>query len=225
MDSNDLKDFFEQAFDISSEKTTELINSVKESDFLDMTDELVSLIRGVKVISSVNKWFFVKKVKTFSRQLKSHNTELFKYNWEKTKPKQKGKIILQLLIQLERTNTESKVCIYAETIRAKIEDRLKPEQFDCIWYSVGLTHPMGFEVLKIYYDYSKKLETLIDNDIERNKIYAERASLDFSSLVTSGFLKLPSGGAFFGDLGGAIINELGIVFFEQVLSYIGTDGK
>ena len=42
------------------------------------------------------------------------------------------------------------------------------------------------------------------------------SGLDFSSLSMTGFLRLPKGGAFAGDLGGAWINELGIKFYEEI---------
>lgn len=218
MAKNDLKDFFEQAFDITSEKASELMTLTNESEIFDLADELVSLGKVVGAISKVNNWFFARKIRVFSEQLKTSDTENFKYNWEKTNPKRKEKIILQLLIQLERANTDSKAQIYAELVKARVENRITPEQFDHIIYSVDMMHPMGIDLLKVYYDYSRKIEVAENNDkVESKKLQGERASLDYSTLSSSGFLRLPSGGVFLDNLGGASISELGAIFCEQVL--------
>ena len=67
--------------------------------------------------------------------------------------------------------------------------------------------------LEFYYKYHKKKEEgIIDDQLEKNRV-----NIDYSSLALSGFIRLPTGGAYFGSLGGAYINDLGIRFYENVI--------
>ena len=48
----------------------------------------------------------------------------------------------------------------------------------------------------------------------------KNSSLDYSPLANTGLLRLPNGGMYLGNYGGAFINELGYRFYELVVSKV-----
>lgn len=227
MNSEDLKEILLNFASLSTEKATELYNLAKEMDLLNFLSDLwmsmshvSTAMTAVKTIQTVNQWFFKRKVQIFQEQLQSYDQEKFKYNWNNIELKKRITIITQLLIQLDRANILDKARIYAETIRARVENRITPEQFDYIMYSIEMVHPMGFNLIKIYYDYFISYEAAKNMGGDTRSIWAAHAGIDFSLLSSTGFLKLPTGASMTGSLGGAFISDFGKVFYKEILCYV-----
>jgi hypothetical protein len=132
-----------------------------------------------------------------------------------------SKIIEQIIISLDRYQTIQKAkmlsILFVETFK---NANFTIKEYNALIFSIENIHPsLGVECLKSFYDYKNEMNS--DNDKERNdKIWLENSSLDYSSLGTTGLLKLPIGDAYVGNYGGAFINELGYKFYELVVAKI-----
>ena len=127
------------------------------------------------------------------------------------------KITEQTLIAIDRYQTEMKSTLLGQLFRKTfIENIFSHHEYNKIMYSIELMHPHdGLQCLESFY--KLKIEYISVSDKEdKREIWMRMSGLDFSSLSMTGFLRLPKGGAFAGDLGGAWINELGTKFYEEI---------
>ncbi len=97
-----------------------------------------------------------------------------------------------------------------------IENIFSHNEYNKIMYSIELMHPYdGLECLESFYKLKNEYTYASDKN-DKREIWIRMSGLYFSSLSITGFLRLPKGGAFAGNLGGAWINELGTKFYEEV---------
>jgi hypothetical protein len=169
-----------------------------------------------------NAWF-IKKYASFIGQidlsfLKSPEDlnklkELFNCN------KKLAKVIDQTIISLDRYQTEFKTRILGELfVQTFIFNNFTIDEYNKLLFSIEYIHPYdGFDKLKLFYTKKKEYDSANEKEI-KNKIWLDISNIDYSSLVNTGLLNLPTGGSFTGDLGGAWINDLGKRFYEKVVT-------
>ena len=126
------------------------------------------------------------------------------------------KITEQTLIAIDRYQTELKAALLGQLFKKTFFEKIfSQSEYNKIIYSIELMHPHdGLEYLEKFYDF--RFEYIASNENDKTPVLMKMSGLDFSSLSSSGFLNLPKGGAYSGSLGGAVINELGIKFYEEV---------
>jgi hypothetical protein len=130
-------------------------------------------------------------------------------------------IVDQTIISLDRYQTIQKAkmlgILFVETFK---NNNFSLEEYNTLIFSIEFIHPsIGIKCLKSFYDYKNKMNKEEDKKSKDN-IWMENSSLDYSPLSNTGLLKLPNGGMYLGNYGGAFINELGYKFYELVVSKI-----
>jgi len=130
-----------------------------------------------------------------------------------------SKIIEQIIISLDRYQTIQKAkmlsLLFIETFK---NANFNIKEYNALIFSIENIHPsLGVECLKSFYDYKNKMNREDDKE-RKDKIWLENSSLDYSPLGTTCLLRLPSGGVYCGNYGGAFINELGYKFYELVVA-------
>ena len=132
-----------------------------------------------------------------------------------------SRLIDQTIISLDK---------YQVTIKAKIlgilfvetfkNDKFTIEEYNTLIFSIEFIHPYtGINCLKAFYEYKNYFDQAENEEI-KEKIWMENSSLDYSPLANTSLLRLPSGGMYLGNYGGAMINELGYKFYEFVVSKV-----
>jgi hypothetical protein len=107
--------------------------------------------------------------------------------------------------------------LYVETF---IKNNFTIKEHNTLIFSIESIHPtIGIECLKSYYDYKCEMDMTDDKEL-KDQICVKNSSLDYSPLATTCLLRLPLGGTFFDNPGGAHINELGYRFYELVASKV-----
>jgi len=132
-----------------------------------------------------------------------------------------SKIIDQIIISLDRYQTIQKAkllgILFVETFK---NSNFTINEYNTLIFSIENIHPViGIDCLKSFYDYRCEINKEEDKEKKEN-IWAKNSSLDYSPLATTGLLRLPHGGTYFDNLGGAFISELGYKFYELVVSKI-----
>jgi hypothetical protein len=130
-------------------------------------------------------------------------------------------IIDQIIISLDRYQTINKSkmlgILFKETFK---NNNFSIKEYNILIFSIENIHPsVGVECLKSFYDYKCEIDKA-ENKEMKEEIWARNSSLNYSPLATTCLLRLPEGGTYFDNFGGAYINELGYKFYELVVSKI-----
>jgi len=131
------------------------------------------------------------------------------------------KTIEQIIISLDRYQTKQKAKmlgkLFVETFK---NNNFTINEYNTLIFSIENIHPsLGIECLKSFFDYKNKMKN--ENDKEKKEeIGTKYSTLDYSPLATTSLLRLPVGGTYFDNYGGAFINELGYKFYELVVAKI-----
>lgn len=179
------------------------------------------MISGVKIASNISTILDIRKFNAFIIPIKNSgifDKEDYKERIEEicgTK-KMLDFVMEQTLFSLDKYETEIKAKWLAKLFVTTFKEKIfTVDEYNAIQFSIGSLNPItSISTLKVYYqckDNSRKKENF-DKELE-----LKRLNTDFSPLVLSGFLHLPSGGTFCGNSGGAFINDLGIRFYENVI--------
>ena len=177
---------------------------------------------AMNIKTNIQTAFFIKKYANFIGQIKSTKTQEYlsdKNLKEILNDKNMiGKIIEQTIIAVDRFQTEQKAKYLGKLFYKTFSEKVfSIEEYNTLLFSIENMHSfLGIKCLKDYYDYRIMHEAEID-DKQRRRIWSDSTHIDFSPLVSTALLKLPNGGAFAGDLGGAYLNDLGKKFYESVV--------
>lgn len=179
------------------------------------------MIAGVRITSNLSTIHSIRKFSAFIKPIKA--SEIFENEDSKRKlveicgSKEKlAFVIEQTLFSLDKYDSELKAQWLAKLFISTFKDKkFTVEEYNAIQFSINSLNPItSIKTLEFYYNYNKqkKVVGIIDDRIEQ-----KRLNVDYSSLVLSGFIHLPIGGAYLDSVGGAFINELGIRFYENVI--------
>ncbi len=180
------------------------------------------LLLGNDVRSRIQSAFFIKKYANFigpiGESTLANPGEIKKLEKLYQSDRDYRRLIESSIIELDKYQTEIKArllgILFVKTIK---DDLFSVAEYNSILYSIENMHPYtGIECLRQYYDYRKRFESAMDEKTKR-QIWTEGAGLDYSPLSGTGFLTLPKGGAYIGDIGGAFLNDLGKRFYENVV--------
>ena len=212
----------ETVFDLSQIdlKAAVLALTGKESILTDIPI-LKWMISGIKIASNISTILAIRKFNAFIIPIKNSgifDKEDYKERIEEicgTK-KMLDFVMEQTLFSLDKYETEIKAKWLAKLFVTTFKEKIfTVDEYNAIQFSIGSLNPItSISTLKVYYqckDNSRKKENF-DKELE-----LKRLNTDFSPLLLSGFLHLPSGGTFCGNSGGAFINDLGIRFYENVI--------
>lgn len=179
------------------------------------------MISGIKIASNISTILAIRKFNAFIIPIKNSgifDKEDYKERIEEicgTK-KMLDFVMEQTLFSLDKYETEIKAKWLAKLFVTTFKEKIfTVDEYNAMQFSIGSLNPItSISTLKVYYqckDNSRKKENF-DKELE-----LKRVNSDFSPLVLSGFLHLPSGGTFCDNPGGAFINDLGIRFYENVI--------
>jgi hypothetical protein len=190
------------------------------------------LLRDIPVISSCRAVFrlgsgiqqihFLRKFAAFLSPLQSSPpSDEMKCLFEgelRNDPKKAQKLIEQIVITIDRYQTELKSAHLGRVLVALIEQRISHEEYNFFVYAIEQIHPAGgFGLLGEFYDFHLKEQMTQDED-ELQSLATEKCKLNYSLLSGTGLLDLPSGAMLFGARGGARLNNLGVKYCEEILS-------
>lgn len=201
-------------------KAAVLALSGKESILTDIP-VLKWMISGIKVTSNISTILSIRKFNAFIIPIKNSGIFSDKNYKEKLEEicgskKKLNFVIEQTLFSLDKYETEIKAKWLARLFIATFKERkFSVDEYNAIQFSIASLNPItSISTLEIYYEYHKKKQEAanIDKELEQ-----KRVNTDYSSLVLSGLIRLPIGGAYLDSVGGAFINELGIKFYENVI--------
>lgn len=214
--------FLETVIDLSQIdlKAAVLALTGKESILTDIPI-LKWMISGIKIASNISTILAIRKFNAFIIPIKNSgifDKEDYKERLEEicgTK-KMLDFVMEQTLFSLDKYETEIKAKWLAKMFVATFKEKtFTVDEYNAIQFSLNSLNPItSISALKVYYqckDNSRKKENF------DKKLELKRINTDFSPLALSGFLHLPSGGTFCGNVGGAFINDLGIRFYENVI--------
>lgn len=179
------------------------------------------MISGIKIASNISTILAIRKFNAFIIPIKNSgifDKEDYKERIEEicgTK-KMLDFVMEQTLFSLDKYETEIKAKWLAKLFVTTFKEKIfTVDEYNAMQFSIGSLNPItSISTLKVYYqckDNSRKKENF-DKELE-----LKRVNSDFSPLVLSGFLHLPSGGTFCDNPRGAFINDLGIRFYENVI--------
>ena len=179
------------------------------------------MISGVRIASDISTILSIRKFNAFIVPIKDSGIFLEKIYKEKLEEicgskKNLEFIMEQTLFSLDKYETEIKAAWLAKLFVTTFKEKIfTVDEYNAMQFSIGSLNPItSISTLKVYYqckDNSRKKENF-DKELE-----LKRVNTDFSPLALFGFLHLPSGGTFCGNVGGAFINDLGIRFYENVI--------
>lgn len=180
------------------------------------------LVLAYDIGSKIQTAFFVKKYANFigpiAEAMADDPKEHQKLRDLFSSDKNYRRLIEYSIIEIDRYQTELKAkllgILFAKTFKEHIFDA---GEYNEILFSIDYMHPhSGIGTLRKYYE--GRVRTESENDeASRRQIWTEIANIDYSPLATTGFLRLPVGGAYAGNIGGATISELGMKFYEHVV--------
>lgn len=179
------------------------------------------MISGVRIFSNISTIHSIRKFSAFIKPIK--DSEIFEKEDSKRKlieicgsKKNLNFVIEQTLFALDKYDSEIKARWLSKLFISTFKDKkFSVEEYNAIQFSINSLNPItSIKTLEFYYRYNKQKKKvgIIDDNIEQKRINA-----DYSSLVLSGFIRLPIGGAYLDSVGGAFINDLGIRFYENVI--------
>jgi hypothetical protein len=215
------KEFFSDIAELSLDEMIGMIT--KNQKLLQDIPIIKWLFIANDIRTIIQSAFFLKKYANFIGPInEAFGDELWQdrvINDLFTNKKDFSKQIDQTIISLDRYQNEMKAkllgILFVETFNKK---EFSLFEYNTLIFSIELMNPYsGIKCLKKYYDYYTEFTGSIEEETKR-KIWAQGARLDYSPLASTGLLHLPSGAVVVGNLGGASINELGIKFYELVVS-------
>lgn len=220
--SNNTKEFWAAISEMSLDKVLETF--AKDQELLKEIPIVKWICTSISVKNSIQNAAFMKKFSSFIGQV---NLESFTENDTALLdeavdvPSVTDEIIENTMVYIDRYHNEMKAKLlgklFVETFKF---NRFTIREYNSLLFSIEQIHPFeGLEILREFYDYKTRMDNASLEDEKRN-VWAEGAEIDFQSLAMSGLLRLPSGGTYSGDLGGAFINEKGVKFFEFVVKDI-----
>ncbi len=179
------------------------------------------MISGARIASNISTLHSIRKFSAFIKPIKDSGifeNEVCKEKLEEIcgSKKKLDFVIEQTLFSLDKYDAEIKARWLAKMFVATFKDKkFSVDEYNSIQFSIYSLNPItSIKTLEFYYRYNKQKKKvgIIDDNIEQKRINA-----DYSSLVLSGFIRLPIGGAYLDSVGGAFINDLGIRFYENVI--------
>jgi len=235
MENNDNKDIIKSSL---SSPIKEIISDIADMGLNEIIDRITKeqhLLKDIPII----KWlvaandfrnilqsaFFLQKYSNFIGPIDELMIDDFSnyYKLEKIFSDKKvySKIIDQTIISLDRYQTVLKAKIlgilFVETFK---NNNFSINEYNTLIFSIENIHPvLGFDCLKSFYDYKNQMNEEKDKKI-KDEIWAKNSTLDYSPLATSCLLRLPEGGTYLDNFGGAFINELGYKFYKLIVSKI-----
>jgi hypothetical protein len=219
--SSPIKEFFTDIADMGLDEIIEKIS--KEQNLLKDIPIIKWFLIANDVRTIIQSAFFIRKYANFigliNETMKDdliNDDKLLKIFSDK---KLSSKIIDQTIISLDRYQTIQKAKIlgllFVETFKRY---NFTIKEYNTLIFSIENIHPsLGVECLKSFYDYKCEMNKEKDEKM-KDEIWAKNSSLDYSPLATTCLLKLPEGGTYLDNFGGAFINELGYRFYELVVS-------
>jgi len=185
------------------------------------------VITGGNAYSALQTAFFIRKYARFIGRIRNASDD----GWDPKEveelfgsAKNYRKLIEQTMISLDRYRTELKATFLGELFVQTFRHRLfSIDEYNSLIFSIELIHPhTGLRVLKEFYDCRVAMEAAPSHD-ERQEIWERSSKIDFSPLVHTGMLTLPTGASVVGNLGGAHLNDLGRRFYQYVVQQHETE--
>lgn len=218
--SREMKEFWSDISEMSIDKTLEFL--AKEQELLREIPIIKWVSSSINIKNSIQSAAFIRKYSVFIGQIyieELGESEINLLDNAVDIPEVTDKIVDNTILFLDRYHNDFKAKLlgrlFVETFKF---NRFSVREYNCLLFSIEQIHPFeGLEKLKEFYNYKIMMDEAM-TDEEKRKIWSDGAQIDFQPLATSGLLKLPSGGSYVGDLGGAFINEIGIKFYEFVVS-------
>ncbi|BDM65710.1 hypothetical protein NFHSH190041_31620 [Shewanella sp. NFH-SH190041] len=220
--SNNAKEFWADISEMSLDNVLETV--AKDQELLREIPIIKWICTAIGVKNSIQSAAFMKKFSSFIGQV---NLESFTGNdmallgQAVDVPSVTDEIIENTMVYIDRYHNEMKAKLlgklFVETFKFK---RFTIREYNSLLFSIEQIHPFeGLETLKEFYDYKIRMDTASSEEDKRS-VWTKGAEIDFQSLAMSGLLRLPSGGSYVGDLGGAFINDKGVKFYEFVVKEV-----
>jgi hypothetical protein len=217
--SNDTKEFWTDISEMSLDNVLETI--AKDQVFLREIPIIKWICTSISVKNSIQSAAFMKKFSKFIGQVNDDRfteNDIALLSAAVDVPSVTDEIIENTMVYIDRYHNEMKAKLlgklFVETFKFS---RFTVREYNSLLFSIEQIHPFdGLETLREFYDYKIRMDTASTKE-ERLSVWAEGAEIDFQSLAMSGLLRLPSGGSYVGDLGGAFINDKGVKFYEFVV--------
>ena len=171
--------------------------------------------------SAVQTAFFIKKYAHFIGPIRNASDD----RWDPEEvekllgsEKVHRKLIEQTIVSIDRYQTELKAALLGELLVQTFRyRRFSIDEYNNLSFSIELIHPhSGLQALKQFYDYRVAMDAAVSEDQQRI-IWDRGSTIDFSPLVHTGMLVLPTGASVVGDSGGAVLNDLGTRFYSHVV--------
>lgn len=214
-----MKDFWA---DIAEMQLDKIINfAIKDSGPLKDLPILKGIFAVSDMHSAIQSAAFLRKYANFIGQVslgELNEDDAKKLDAVLSSPDEIDKVIENTIIYIDRYHNEVKAKLLGKLFLETFKyHKFSVNEYNSLMFSIEQVHPVeGWSRLEDFYNYKLRLD---DSTSERDTqdIWSEGARLDFQPLLMSGLLRLPSGGSYTGDLGGAFINDKGIKFYEYVV--------
>ena len=195
---------------------------------LDLSDPLLKdvpiikwLVAAYSFTNNVQKYFFFRKYSKFigpiAREIPKNiwNNKIIEITGSNKRLRQ---LVDETILSLDRYQTTVKAEILGVLFVKTFKERAFTfEEYNTLLFSIDLMHPYkGLDCLKKFYQFKIDSESTSDQE-KLNEIRLKRLNQDFSPLATTCLLRLPIGGAYFGSVGGAFINDLGEKFCKEIV--------
>ncbi|MGL4475467.1 MAG: hypothetical protein ACRCT7_13600 [Shewanella sp.] len=215
---NGLKEFWSDVSEMGLDKLLETM--AKEHELLREIPVIKWFSTSIAIKNSIQSAVFIKKYANFIGQVNLANfsaSDEMLLNDAISSPLVIDEIVENTMIYLDRYHNELKAKLlgklFVETFKFK---RFSIREYNSLLFSIEQIHPFeGLEKLKEFYEYKIRMDNASED--EKRNIWTKGAQIEFQTLAMSGLLRLPSGGSYAGNLGGAYINEKGVKFYEFVV--------
>lgn len=204
-------------------------------EILSRMDEHVGIMKDIPIIKwlfigrsifgNIHLAFFIKKYALFIGPINEKIPDNF-WNDERINElignkKKFENIIEETIVALDRYQAVNKAkllgILFVKTFK---EQLFTIEEYNTLLFSIELMHPYrGVQCLKDFYNYRLDMDKPAEQR-RREKAWLNGSNLDFSPLATTCLLRLPKGDTSSGNLGGAFLNDLGLKFYEEVVSNV-----
>lgn len=163
--------------------------------------------------SAIQSVSFVKKYAYFIGEISSG--ELTENDAQKLEdilspPNDIDKIIENSIIFIDRYHNEMKVKLLGKLfVQTFKHNRFTVDEYNSLMFSIEQVHPIeswSCLALKEFDECQQRLDSFTSEN-ETQEVWSNGAKIDFQPLLMSGLLRLPTGGSYPGDLGGAFINK------------------
>ncbi|WP_019276364.1 hypothetical protein [Vibrio coralliilyticus] len=216
------------------DETKELITDLSEMG-LDKAIETVSIeskwLQDLPIVkwlfiandakTSLQTVFFVKKYASFIGQVKDIAEPNELVNELLEDEKEVDQLIDHSMLYLDRYHTELKAKLLGELFIQTFKfKKFSVSEYNDLMFGIGEIHPyQGMGLLKRFYEYHQETQN-IESPEQFRDVNTRGSAIPFYSIANTGLLHLPNGGSRMDDLGGAMLNELGVRFYENVITKI-----